>query len=223
MNKDAFKNQPHYSYEDLLELIELLRSPEGCPWDSVQTHASVRRGVIEEAYEVAEAIDRQDPKMMTEELGDLLMQVLFHASIGSENKEFTLEDIYDRICRKLIFRHPHLFGDAIDASGSTEEGWQRLKRMEKGQTTLKEDLEGIARTLPELTRAEKIAGKVYGKEDPTPLYKKLTEQIRFLESSPQKEEALGEVLFTIARLSKSLSIDPEATIGAKNQKIIENS
>ena len=109
MNKEAFKNQEHYSYEDVLALIELLRSPDGCPWDHAQTHASVRRGVIEEAYEVAEAIDRADPAMMTEELGDLLMQVIFHASIGAQAKEFTLQDIYDRLCKKLIFRHPHLF------------------------------------------------------------------------------------------------------------------
>lgn len=223
MNKEVFKNREHYSYEDLLSLIELLRSPDGCPWDSVQTHTSIRRGVIEEAYEVAEAIDREDPRMMTEELGDLLMQVLFHASIASENNEFTLEDIYDRICRKLIFRHPHLFGDATDTSGSTDAGWERLKRLEKGQTTLKEELEGIARTLPELTRAEKIAGKVYGKEDAAPLYEKLIRQAKSLQDSPQKEEALGEVLFTLARLAKVLSIDPEAVIGAKNQKIIENS
>ncbi len=223
MNKEAFKNQEHYSYEDLLALIELLRSPDGCPWDSVQTHASVRRGVIEEAYEVAEAIDRQDPKMMTEELGDLLMQVLFHASIGAQEQEFTLQDIYDRICRKLIFRHPHLFGDAKDAFGSTEEGWQQLKRLEKGQTSLKEDLEGIARTLPELTRAEKIAGKVYGKGNPAPLYAKIVEQARLLETATQKEEAVATLLFTIARLCKCLSVDPEAVLGGKNQKMIENS
>ncbi len=223
MNKEAFKVQEHYSYEDLIELIELLRSPEGCPWDSVQTHESVRRGVIEEAYEVAEAIDRKDPKMMTEELGDLLMQVLFHASIGAQKQEFTLQDVYDRICRKLIFRHPHLFDDAPDASGSTEEGWQRLKRLEKGQQSLKEDLEGIARTLPELTRAEKIAGKVFGKGDPAPLYAALAEQVETLAKTDEKEKALSELLFTVARLSKCLSIDPEAVLGTKNQKIIENS
>ncbi len=220
MNKEAFKNQEHYSYEDVLALIALLRSPSGCPWDRVQTHASVRRGVIEEAYEVAEAIDRKDSAMMTEELGDLLMQVLFHASIAEVESEFTLQDIYDRLCKKLIFRHPHLFNpDCGFAPG--EEEWQALKRQEKGQTSLREELDGIAKTFPALTRAEKIAGRVYGKEPDAALDALLTEQFHsFLK---YKDEAhLGALLFTLARVAKTVKIDPEAALEAENNRKINN-
>ena len=120
MSKETLLQKEHYAEEDLRELIALLRAPGGCPWDQAQTHQSVRRGVIEEAYEVAEAIDRDQPEMLVEELGDLLMQVYFHAQIGLEEGRFTLQDVYDRICKKLIFRHPHIFAGAPDASGSTE-------------------------------------------------------------------------------------------------------
>ncbi len=217
MNKEAFKNQEHYSYADLMALIRLLRSPEGCPWDREQTHTSVRRGVIEEAYEVAEAIDRNNPAMMTEELGDLLMQVLFHICIGEEEQTFTEQEVYDRVCKKLIFRHPHIFADAPDASGSTEEGWQALKRLEKGQKSLGEELNGIAKTLPALTHAEKIAGKIYGKETP----EQLPQQAQKLISEPNAEN-LGTLLFTVARLAKTKKIDPEEALNRKINEIIDN-
>ncbi|MBQ6824097.1 MAG: nucleotide pyrophosphohydrolase [Clostridia bacterium] len=218
MNKDAFKKQDHYTHADLVELIELLRSPEGCPWDRVQTHHSIRRGVIEEAYEVAEAIDREDPAMMTEELGDLLMQVVFHISLGEQQGTFTAEQVYDRVCKKLVFRHPHIFADAPDASSSTEDGWAAIKRQEKGQTTLAEDLDGIAKTLPALTRAEKIAGKVYPREHPDPAL--LLQAAQNFSDTPDAEH-LGAVLFTAARLAKALKIDPEEALHRANQANID--
>ncbi|MBQ8894485.1 MAG: nucleotide pyrophosphohydrolase [Clostridia bacterium] len=218
MNKEAFKNQEHYTHADLVELVELLRSPEGCPWDRTQTHASIRRGVIEEAYEVAEAIDRAAPAMMIEELGDLLMQVLFHISIGEEQGTFSGEEVYDRICKKLIFRHPHIFSDAADASSSTEDGWAAIKRQEKGQVTLHEELEGIAKTLPALTRAEKIAGKLYPKEPPA--LQALLADAEALTQAPNAEK-LGQLLFTAARLAKALKIDPEEALHRINQALID--
>ncbi len=210
MNKDTFKNQQHYSYEDVLELVRFLRAPDGCPWDRVQTHASVRRGVIEEAYEVAEAIDRQDDRMMIEELGDLLMQVLFHARIAEEEGRFSMQEVYDRLCKKLIFRHPNLFegADAMD--------WQELKRLEKGQQTLTEELEGIAKTLPALTRAEKIAAKTgeTGKD--------LAALASEFEQKPSAE-ALGALLFAAAAAAKKERIDPEEALTRENErKIAEN-
>lgn len=218
MNKEAFKNQEHYAHSDLVELVELLRSPDGCPWDRAQTHQSVRRGVIEEAYEVAEAIDCADPAMMTEELGDLLMQVVFHISLGEQQGTFTAEQVYDRVCRKLIFRHPHIFADAPDASSSTEDGWAAIKRQEKGQRTLGEDLNGIAKTLPALTRAEKIAGKVYPKEHPdTEVLLKAAEEM----SEHPNAEKLGALLFAAARLAKALKIDPEDALRKENQRVID--
>lgn len=220
MDKETFKNKEHYTYQDLFDLLRVLRAPDGCPWDSTQTHKSVRRGVIEEAYEVAEAIDRDNTEMMVEELGDLAMQVLFHICIGEEEGRFYEQDVYDRVCKKLIFRHPRLFADAPDDRGSTEEGWEELKRKEKGQKSLYEDLDGIAKSLPSLTRAEKMAGKIYGKEEPKDLYPILREQVqKFTEKEDQS--TLGEVLFTLARIAKAKKIDPEFALYIENESKIQ--
>lgn len=205
MNKETFKKQSHYSYEDLLELVRFLR--DECPWDKVQTHASVRRGVIEEAYEVAEAIDRQDDAMMIEELGDLLMQALFHARIAEQEGRFSMQEIYDCLCKKLIFRHPNLFED------TEQMDWQELKRLEKGQRTKGQELQGIAKTLPALTRAEKIAGKIGETGED------LKELAANFAENPQ-EENLGKLLFSIAALAKLAEIDPEASLERENQRKI---
>ncbi|MBQ9952911.1 MAG: nucleotide pyrophosphohydrolase [Clostridia bacterium] len=212
MNKEQFKKQEHFSYEDVLDLVTYLRSDEGCPWDRVQTHQSVRRGVIEEAYEVAEAIDRQDDAMMIEELGDLLMQVLFHAEIARQEGRFTLQEVYDRLCKKLIFRHPNLF------EGSEPMDWQELKRLEKGQKSLAEELDGIAKTLPALTRAEKIAGKL-NERDQAQNLEKLGK--RFAETP--SEENLGKLLFAACAAAKQAKIDPEQALEKENRrKIAQN-
>ena len=113
----SFTKKPHYSDEDLLEIIRILRSPEGCPWDRVQTHASVRRGLLEECYEAAEAIDLDSASMLREELGDVLMQVVFHADIERDRGRFTMEDVVDGVVRKLLFRHPHVTGPRFPAEG----------------------------------------------------------------------------------------------------------
>lgn len=209
MNKEQFKQQEHFSYEDVLELITFLRSDEGCPWDRVQTHQSVRRGVIEEAYEVAEAIDRKDDEMMIEELGDLLLQVLFHAEIARQEGRFTLQEVYDRLCKKLIFRHPNLF------EGSEPMDWQELKRLEKGQQSLEEELDGIAKTLPALTRAEKTAGKLElrGEAKYLPIYADLFAGV-------PTEEHLGRLLFAACAVAKESKIDPEQALNKEIQRQI---
>lgn len=224
MNKGAekFINKEHFTGEDLREILALLRAPDGCPWDRVQTHQSIRRGIIEEAYEIAEAIDREDPSMMKEELGDMLMQIYFHAALGEEEGTFTLQDVYDRVCKKLIFRHPHIFADAPDDSGSSEEGWLAIKRLEKGQKSLYEEMEGVAKTLPSLTRAEKLAGKLAPHEDAAPLFPLLEKQVQDLKKEPSADQ-LGELLFTLCRIAKARKIDPELALFQKNdQKIMEN-
>ena len=128
-----FKEKARYDYDDLLEIIRVLRSPEGCPWDQVQTHQSIRRGLLEEAYEAAEGIDRDDADLLREELGDVLMQVVFHADIERQRGRFTMEDVVDGVVKKLIFRHPHVFGGAEpekDAQ-SVLVSWDAIKRREK--------------------------------------------------------------------------------------------
>ena len=149
-----FKEKARYDYDDLLEIIRVLRSPEGCPWDQVQTHQSIRRGLLEEAYEAAEGIDQDDADLLREELGDVLMQVVFHADIERQRGRFTMEDVVDGVVKKLIFRHPHVFGGAEpekDAE-SVLVSWDAIKRREKHQRTTAQAMDSVARSLPALWR-----------------------------------------------------------------------
>ena len=153
-----FTQKAQYTVEDLRRIVALLRAPGGCPWDGAQTHESIRRNFIEEAYEVAEAIDEQNPAHLKEELGDVLLQVVFHASLEEDAGRFDLDDVADGICKKLIFRHPHVFGDGGEG---TAESWEALKRREKGQTTYTATLEAVAKSLPGLWRRPYPAGAAY--------------------------------------------------------------
>ncbi len=130
-----FERKEHYGLSDLLHIVALLRSEGGCPWDRVQTHASLRRSLLEEAYEAAEAIDREDPALLKEELGDLLLQVVFHADIERQAGDFTMDDVADGEVRKMLFRHPHVFGgqETVQDADTVLEGWEAIKRREKGQ------------------------------------------------------------------------------------------
>ena len=155
-----FEYKEHYTVEDLREITRILRHPGGCPWDIEQTHESIRRNFIEEAYEVAEAIDEGSTPHLKEELGDVLLQVVFHASIEEDAGRFDLDDVADGICKKLIYRHPHVFaGQKTDSVGEVLVNWEELKRQEKGQATATDTLNSVARSLPGLWRAEKIQSK----------------------------------------------------------------
>lgn len=155
-----FGIKPNYNIYDLKKIISLLRSPGGCPWDFEQTHESIRRNLLEEAYEAAEAIDDKDPGHLREELGDVLMQVVFHADIEEQSGRFTLDDVADEACKKLIRRHPHVFGDAsVSNSGDVLVNWDNIKRAEKNLTKTSDSMSTVARSLPALWRAEKIQSK----------------------------------------------------------------
>ena len=147
-----FTSKDRYDFADLQRLVEVLRAPGGCPWDGAQTHLSIRRNFLEEAYEACEGFDLDDPAHMREELGDVLLQVLFHTDIEREAGRFTLDDVCDAECRKLIFRHPELFGGEAKS-------WDEVKQQEKGQTTVTETLDGVARSLPATWRSEKLQKK----------------------------------------------------------------
>lgn len=155
-----FQCKPHYSYEDFLEVMRLLRAPGGCPWDREQTHGSIRRNFLEETYEVLDALDRDDPRDMCEELGDVMMQVAFHAQIEAERGNFTMDDVVDGVTKKLVYRHPHVFG-TVEAETSEQVlvNWEALKRKEKGQATTADAVESVPHTLPALWRAEKVPEK----------------------------------------------------------------
>ena len=155
-----FQYKNSYGVRDLVEIVRILRQPGGCPWDREQDHHSIRRNLLEEAYEAAEAIDEDAPEHLREELGDVLLQVVFHARMEQEAGRFDLDAVADGICKKLIYRHPHVFGDvAVSGSGEVLQNWEELKRKEKHQETAADSVDSVARSLPGLWRAEKIQKK----------------------------------------------------------------
>ena len=161
MQTDApFKEKNKYVFEDLVKIMVKLRGEGGCPWDREQTHRSLSKNLIEETYEVIEGIDTEDDALLQEELGDLLLQIVFHAQIASETARFDIDDVADGICKKLIRRHPHIFGSVTaDTSAAVLRNWDNIKRQEKGQTSVAHTMEHIYRGLPSLMRAQKIQSK----------------------------------------------------------------
>lgn len=224
-----FEVKLRYDYNDLLDVIRILRSPEGCPWDREQTHASIRRGMLEEAYEACEAIDHDDPAMLCEELGDVLMQVVFHTDIERDRNRFTMDDVIDGVVKKLVFRHPHVFGDAHeDSAESVLVSWEALKRQEKGQASTTEALDSVARSLPGLWRAEKLQSKAakagFDWPDVNGAMDKLDEEVAELRQAVEEKsnvfEELGDVLFAAVKVARFMSIDPEDAINATCEKFI---
>ena len=152
-----FEFKSRYGIDDLVNIMKMLRSENGCPWDKVQTHESIRTDLIEEAYEVCEGIDANDPKMLREELGDLLMQVVFHSQIETEQGNFNFDDVCNDICQKLVYRHPHVFGEVkADTEEEVLKNWDALKKAEKNQKTDTDTLESVPKTFPALLRGEKV-------------------------------------------------------------------
>ena len=224
-----FTRKPHYDYADLLEIIRLLRSEDGCPWDKVQTHKSIRRGLLEEAYEAAEAIDNDDPVLLKEELGDVLMQVVFHADIESDAGRFTIDDVCDGVVKKLLFRHPHVFGSQReDSPESVPVSWDKLKRQEKGQKTVADSMDSVARSLPGLWRAEKLQNKAasagFEWPDVQGALDKLEEEVgelrRAVEEGGDVPEELGDVLFAAVKVGRFCACDPEDAVNGTCEKFI---
>ena len=216
-----FTSKPQYDLQDLIALVHALRAPGGCPWDAAQTHLSIRRNFIEEAYEACEGFDRDDAAMIREELGDVLLQVLFHADIEFDRGRMTLDDIADAECKKLVFRHPFLFG-------GEKTDWEEVKRLEKGQTTTGEAMDGVARSLPATWRAEKIQKKAaktgFRWESADEALDKLAEETQELREAVRDntniDEELGDVLFAAVRVASTLEKDPEQALHAACEKFI---
>lgn len=226
-----FDCKPEYGFEDFRKIVALLRSPGGCPWDIEQTHGSIRRNLLEEAYEACEAIDSGDAEHLKEELGDLLMQVLFHSHIEEEKGVFDLDDVADAACKKLIFRHPHVFGDVtVSGSGEVIVNWDELKRKEKSQTTVAKSLVDVAESLPALWRAEKIQKKAkkVGFDWPNVVgaVEKLHEEIAEYGQAAREmntasvEEELGDILFSVVNIARFEGVDPEAALHRSCEKFI---
>ena len=215
--------------DDLIRIMELLRSPGGCPWDQAQTHRSIRDNMLEEAYEAADAVDRGDMDNLKEELGDVLLQVVFHARMAQEAGCFTFDDVVDGICRKLVFRHPHVFGtaEAADPDGALS-AWDARKRAEKGQKTAADSLDSVARALPALTRAAKLQSKAakagFDWRDPAPALDKLAEELEEFQTAVREgsnvEEELGDLLFSAVKAGRFAGVDGETALEKACEKFI---
>ena len=152
-----FIRKSKYDFNDLVEIMRILRSPDGCPWDRVQTHESIRQNFIEETYEAIEAIDTNDVELMREELGDGMMQVVFHALMEEENGNFDMNDVCDEVCKKLIVRHPHVFADTVaDTADEVLTNWDKIKMETKSQKSQSEVLSSVSKALPALMYSQKV-------------------------------------------------------------------
>lgn len=214
-----FAHKKNYRFDDLVEIYKILRSPEGCPWDREQTHESVRMNFIEEVYEAVEAIDKGDTNLLREELGDVLMQVVFHAEMENEIGNFNIDEVCDEVCKKLIYRHPHIFGD-ITVSGTDEvlSNWEELKRREKGQDTYADTLSAVAKSLPSLMRAEKLQKRAkkcgFDWDDVEGAYAKVEEELQEVKNASEEEvlEEMGDLLFAVVNVSRFLKVNPEEAL-----------
>ena len=222
MRKFEVKDQ--YDLEDYRALIHLLRAPGGCPWDREQTHVSIRRNVLEEAYETAQAIDSGDTENLKEELGDLLMQVLLHADMEEEAGNFDLDDVADTACKKLVFRHPHVFGSVrADDPEAVLRTWDEQKMAEKGQKSVTDTLVSVPETLPALWRAEKIQKKAAalpgGEVDAAGI---LPAAEKALEEDSVTEQTVGDLLFAAVSAARRGGVDPETALHAACDRFIRN-
>jgi MazG family protein len=220
--------------DQLREIIAKLRGPGGCPWDREQTHASLRGGLLEEAYEVVAAIDAGDDVNLREELGDLLLQTVFHSQIASDEKRFNLDDVARDICAKLLRRHPHVFGSESAAdSAEVLQRWDEIKRQEKaaaGKSASASALDGVSPGMPALVHAEKIqkkAAKVgFDWDAATQVLEKVREEIAEVEQAMRTEcpgeleGEIGDLLFSIVNLARKLHIDAEVALRGSTEKFI---
>ncbi|MDQ2681651.1 MAG: nucleoside triphosphate pyrophosphohydrolase [Candidatus Eremiobacteraeota bacterium] len=218
----------HHSWDDLIEIMARLRS--SCPWDREQTHRTLVPYLIEETFEVVEAIEDNDASGLCEELGDLLLQIVFHSQLGSETGKFTVADVIDALSNKMIRRHPHVFGDAvIEDTEAQWKNWEQLKSQEATGQKRKSRLEGIPKHLGALQRGQRMQEKAsrvgFDWPDPQQILEKLTEELTELAEARREKhddahvrEELGDVFFTIVNLSRALGIDAEAAMREANEK-----
>jgi len=212
-----------YGFNDLVEIMKILRSPEGCPWDREQDHKSIRQNFIEETYEAIEAIDTEDSELLKEELGDVLLQVVFHSEIEQSQGGFNIDDVCDGVCKKLIVRHPHVFGDVVaETSDKVLTNWDNIKMKTKSQKTQSDAIDSVAKSLPALMRSTKVqqkASKVgFDWDDVNGAMEKVSEELSELKEavkSSDKEnihEELGDLLFAVVNVSRFLKEDSEKAL-----------
>lgn len=224
-----FENKAEYGFEDLLRIMDILRGEGGCPWDREQTHESIRKNFIEEVYEACEAIDLKDNTLLCEELGDVLLQVIFHADMAEDEGAFDINDVCDGVCRKLILRHPHIFGDTkAGTSAEVLDNWEAIKRIEKGQKTYSDSIRQVAKSLPALMYAEKVQKKAkkagFDWPDISGALDKIDEEkaelVRAMHGDGDVADELGDLLFAVVNTARFLDVDPEEALERASAKFV---
>ena len=226
-----FEYKDNYNVQNLVEIMRILRSPGGCPWDAEQTHESIKKNLIEETYEVIEAINKNDKELLCEELGDLLMQVVFHAQMEQEAGEFDFDTVCDGVCKKLIERHPHVFGQVtVNGVDDVLTNWDAIKRKTKKQKTTTDSMLSVPRELPALMRATKLQKKAadvgFDWDDVSGALDKLEEEIAELRQAIKNEdrenmtEELGDILFSAVNVSRFIKTDAEEALTAASDKFL---
>ncbi len=221
-----------YTYEDLLEIMRLLRSESGCPWDREQNHESLKKYLIEETYEVLEAIDLKDKDKLCEELGDVLLQVVFHAQVALEEKTFSMEDVITGVCKKLVLRHPHVFGEVkADTPDEVLVNWEAIKKKEKGLESQTSVLKDVPKNLPALMRSYKVQQKAaqvgFDWDNIDDVFKKIYEEIEELKDVYKSNnveritEEMGDSFFSLVNLSRFLDVSPELALSGTTNKFIK--
>ncbi len=220
------------SFDRLVDVVAMLRSKNGCPWDLAQTHESLKADLIEEAYELIEAIDAKVPKKICDELGDLLMQVMLHSQIATDRNEFGVDEVIENLTEKLVRRHPHVFGSVV-ATNENEvlENWEEIKRGEDGNKDRKSSLDGIPHSLPSLQRAEKIQKRAsragFDWDQTEDVLPKLQEEIDEIEESIRNDDIteiemeIGDLLFSVVNLCRFLNVQPEEALRKSTRKFVD--
>ena len=219
-----------YGFDDLMTVVRILRGEGGCPWDREQTHKSIRNDFIEETYEVIEAIDTENPTLLREELGDVLLQVVFHTQISEDDKQFYMEDVTTEICQKLIHRHPHVFADVnVENSAEVLKNWEKIKSDEKSRKTITDKLTSVPPMLPALMRASKVGKKAscFDFPDAQSVMDKVSEELVEVSeamasgSSDEIFEEIGDLLLSITSLCRKLHVDAEMALNKATDKFID--
>ena len=227
-----YQQKEFYRIGDLVDIVRLLRGEGGCPWDREQTHKSIKSDLIEETCEVIEAIDLEDPALLREELGDVLLQVVFHCRIEEETESFNFDDVCDEICKKLIIRHPHVFGDVTaNTTDQVLKNWDAIKMKTKGQETYTDTLNSVAKSLPALMRAQKVgkramrAGMDFNcAEDAIACISNEKAELDAAVAAGDKqniEEEIGDLLFSCVNAARHLGVDAEQALKNSTEKFIK--
>ncbi len=218
-----------YTFQDLLDIVKKLRGEGGCPWDIEQTHQSIKQSIIEEGYELIETLDNEDWENVADESGDLLLQVVFHAQIGKENGEYNIDDVINAVCRKLIHRHPHVFGDVkVKDADEVLANWNQIKRDDRGQKSVAQDMEGVSKYLPSLMRAQKIQSKAekggYVFSEPVFAAESIANLLNVMLGNTEPEIAekyIGKVLFETVSIAKKMGIDAETALNRQIETFVQ--